>query len=197
MRGTTPPVILSSNLKPEPRGSGLMSSTTSPNWPWPPDCFLCRPRTVTGFRIVSLVADRRRPRVDGDAETVGQPLGGDAQMHLALAPHHHLVGLGVVHDDDRGILVDQLVKAWPSLTSSLRSLAVTEIASTGGWGSTVDQRRMRLLAGRQRVAGLGVFELAERDGLAGDGRPALLEVLAQDLEHAGHAAGLALPAIEA
>jgi hypothetical protein len=32
-RGTTPPVIFSSNWKPEPRGSGLMSSTTSPNWP--------------------------------------------------------------------------------------------------------------------------------------------------------------------
>ena len=53
-RGTTPPVILSSNLKPEPRGSGLMSSTTSPNWPWPPDCFLWRPRSWTDFLIVSL-----------------------------------------------------------------------------------------------------------------------------------------------
>ena len=49
---------------------------------------------------------------------------------------------------------------------------------------------MRLLAGRQRVAGLGVVELAERDGLAGRGRAALLGHLADQLEHAGDAAGL-------
>ncbi len=53
-RGTTPPVIFSSNWKPEPRGSGLMSSTTSPNCPWPPDCFLCRPRISMPFLMVSL-----------------------------------------------------------------------------------------------------------------------------------------------
>ena len=53
---------------------------------------------------------------------------------------------------------------------------------------------MRLLAGRERVAGLGVVELAERDGLAGGRRPALLDALAEQLEHAGDAAGLARPA---
>ena len=52
--GTTPPVIVSVNTKPEPRGSGLISTTTSPYWPWPPDCFLCRPRSCTDLRIVSL-----------------------------------------------------------------------------------------------------------------------------------------------
>ena len=53
-RGTTPPVIFSANWKPVPRGNGLMSRTTSPNWPCPPDCFLCRPRISTPLRIVSL-----------------------------------------------------------------------------------------------------------------------------------------------
>ena len=41
------------NATPAPRGIGLISSTTSPNWPWPPDCFLCRPRWVTALRMVS------------------------------------------------------------------------------------------------------------------------------------------------
>ena len=50
---------------------------------------------------------------------------------------------------------------------------------------------MRLLAGGQRVAGIGVIELAERDGLAGLRGTALLGVLAHQLEHAGDASGLA------
>src|SRR4051794_6444677 len=48
-----PPTTFSWNSKPAPRGTGLISSTTSPNWPWPPDCFLCRPRWVIDLRIVS------------------------------------------------------------------------------------------------------------------------------------------------
>ena len=44
---------------------------------------------------------------------------------------------------------------------------------------------MRLLAGGERVAGLGMIELAERDGFAGRGGAALLGVLADQLEHAG------------
>ena len=55
---------------------------------------------------------------------------------------------------------------------------------------------MRLLAGRQRIAGLGMIELAERDGLAGNGLPALVEMLAHDLEYGRHAAGLAFGRIE-
>ena len=49
-----PPLIFSLNWKPSPRGSGRTSITTSPNWPCPPDCFLCRPRWVTLLRIDSL-----------------------------------------------------------------------------------------------------------------------------------------------
>ena len=51
---------------------------------------------------------------------------------------------------------------------------------------------MRLLADGQGVAGRGVVELAERDGLADRGRAALLGVLADELEDAGDAAGIAL-----
>ena len=35
-------------------GSGRMSILTSPNWPWPPDCFLWRPCALVPFLMVSL-----------------------------------------------------------------------------------------------------------------------------------------------
>ena len=48
--------------------------------------------------------------LDGDAEAVGQPLGRDPQVHLALPPEHDLVRLRVVHHRDRGIFLEQLVQ---------------------------------------------------------------------------------------
>ena len=85
-----------------------------------------------------------------------------------------------------------LCNAWPSLTSSLRSLAETAIESTGARRRDRQQRRMRGLAGGDGVAGHGMVELGERDGFAGAGGAALLRGLAQQLEDAGDAAGLAL-----
>src|SRR5207302_1122850 len=41
------------HLSAPPRASGRISLMTSPNWPWPPDCFLCRPCWRTGLRIDS------------------------------------------------------------------------------------------------------------------------------------------------
>ena len=41
-------------LKVNPRiADGENSIHTSPNWPWPPDCFLWRPWTLTDFLMVS------------------------------------------------------------------------------------------------------------------------------------------------
>ena len=51
---------------------------------------------------------------------------------------------------------------------------------------------MRLLAGGESVAGIGVIELAERDGFPGLRGSALFRALAKKLEDAGHAAGLTL-----
>ena len=70
------------------------------------------------------------------------------------------------------------------------------MASTGGQRRDRRQRRMRLLAGGDGVAGHGMVELGERDGLADAGRTALLGGLAHELEHAGDAAGLALGRLE-
>ena len=96
-RGTAPPCTFSSNTKPAPRGSGSTSSTTSPNWPWPPDLLL----VPAAHR--DLVADRLaigRPRTacafDRDAEAGGEALQRDAQMHLALAGELHLAAFLVL-----------------------------------------------------------------------------------------------------
>ena len=40
--GITPPFTASTNSNPAPRGSGSTRRNTSPNWPAPPVCFLCR-----------------------------------------------------------------------------------------------------------------------------------------------------------
>ncbi len=67
-RGTTPPVMRWLKAKPEPRGCALISMVTSPNWPWPPVCFLCRacwvtpPETVSRYGVVGGVAATSTPK---------------------------------------------------------------------------------------------------------------------------------------
>ena len=43
LRGMAPPKMSFTNWKPVPRGRGSMRILQSPNWPWPPLCFLWRP----------------------------------------------------------------------------------------------------------------------------------------------------------
>ena len=52
--GTDPPKILSTYSNPLPRGSGSISMLHMAYWPWPPDCFTCRPMALTGALMVSL-----------------------------------------------------------------------------------------------------------------------------------------------
>src|SRR3974377_761349 len=42
------------------------------------------------------ITDALRAAFDGHAVAVAQPLGGDPQMHLALAPQHAFVGFALV-----------------------------------------------------------------------------------------------------
>ncbi len=42
-RGMAPPTTSSAKSKPSPRASGSMRTVATPNWPWPPVCFLYRP----------------------------------------------------------------------------------------------------------------------------------------------------------
>ena len=60
----------------------------------------------------------------------------------------------------------------------------------GEFESNVREGRMRCLAGSERIAGPGMIELAERDRVARGGRSALLDILTDELEHAGHAPGV-------
>ena len=48
------------------------------------------------------------PHRDRHGVTVAEPFGGDAQVHLALAPHHHFVDVGIVHDRERRIFLGEL-----------------------------------------------------------------------------------------
>ena len=52
-RGIEPPKMSSTNSKSLPRGSGSNLILQSPNWPWPPVCFLCRPCASVAAVIVS------------------------------------------------------------------------------------------------------------------------------------------------
>ena len=70
------------------------------------------------------VADRRRPRRHRHRETIGEMLGRNAQMHFALAPDHHLVAFGIVHDGQRGILFRQLGERRAELDVVLALLGV-------------------------------------------------------------------------
>ena len=110
----------------------------------------------------------------GDAEAIGQPLGRDPQMHLALPPHHHFVGLGIVHDGERGIFLEQLGQGLAELDVVLALLGGDRDGEHRRIGGDLGELRMRLLAGGQRVAGGGMVELAESHRLTRLRGPALL-----------------------
>ena len=52
-RGIDPPKMSLTNSKSLPRGSGSNFTLQSPNCPWPPVCFLCRPCASVAAVIVS------------------------------------------------------------------------------------------------------------------------------------------------
>src|ERR1700678_1844025 len=135
------------------------------------------------------VAEARLAPLDGDAVTVAEALSRDAQVHLALAPQHNLVVLGIVHDDDGGVFLGQLVERLAELDVVLAFLGRNRDCQHWRIGLDLGNDRMGLLARGQRVAGLGLVELRESDSLAQRSRPALLARLADEFEYAGDAAG--------
>ncbi len=137
------------------------------------------------------VADGRRPRAHRHGKAVGKALGGDAQVHFALAPDHHVVVLGVVHDGERGVFLGELGEGLPQLDVVLALLRLHGDGEHRRIGLHLDERSVCLLAGGQRIAGLGLVELAEGNGLAGSRRAALFGVLPHELEYRGDAPGFA------
>ncbi|MGY3347542.1 hypothetical protein ACVWYK_006311 [Bradyrhizobium sp. USDA 4470] len=117
-----------------------------------------------------------------------KPLAGDAQVHLALPPQHGVVSLGILHDDERGIL---FVQPHQRLTELDVVLAV------GGRNRHGEHRWRRLrrrecsrrgLAARHGVARLDGIELGQRHGVTGFGRGPLAVVSAAHREDAGDTA---------
>ena len=80
------------------------------NWPWPPDCFLCRPSASAGLRDRLPVADLHVLGGEVDAELPLEALEGDGQVRLAGAPEDGLVGLLVAVDDEGRILILEAVQ---------------------------------------------------------------------------------------
>ena len=190
MRGTTPPVIRSVNSKPELRGMRLDLQDHVAELAVPARLLLVAAalgdRLADGFAI----ADARAPPLDRDAEAIGEPLGRDAQVHLALAPQHDFVRLGIVDHRDRGVLVDQLGERLAELDVVLALLGRDRDGEHRRDGLHLGDRLVRRLAGRERVAGLCPVELAERDRVARRGGGPLLMRGAHELEHAGDPARL-------
>ena len=137
--GTTPPVIVSVNWKPEPRGSGLISITTSPNWPWPPDCFLWRPRCWTPTCGSS--RGRGSPaavRLDRDlvfARPAARRRRADASRHGPTAPSRRCPGCGAA--TATGPPRPAAGMAADIFTSSLRSFGRSADGETGCGGASV------------------------------------------------------------
>src|SRR5215831_10505759 len=91
--------------------------------------------------------------------------------------------LGVVDNTDRGVLLQQFGERLPELDVVLALLGGDRNGEHRRMRSDLGDWRMRLRAVAQGLSGLGVVELAERDGLAGLRRPALLAGLTHELEN--------------
>ena len=165
-RGTTPPVILSSNAKPSPRGSGLHLDHRVAELAVAAGLLLV-PAAGAGRRLDGLaIADLGLAGLDADLEARLQALEGDAQMHLALAEEAHLADVGLVLEGQRRILLDDLVDRarQPHVV-----LAVLDPDREGvdrlRRGDGRDRVRPRL-AGGEAIAGGDGVEPAEAERLA-------------------------------
>src|ERR1700722_3394755 len=136
------------------------------------------------------VANRRLAPLPRHAIAIAEPFGGDAQVHFALAPQHHFVRLRIVHDDDRRIFLGELVERLAELDVVLALFCRNRDRQHRRGRLDLGDRRVRLFAGAERVAGLGLVELGKADGIADRRRAALLARLTGEFEHAGATTGL-------
>ena len=119
-----------------------MRSEATPNWPWPPVCFLYLPSASAWLGDGLPVGDADVLGLHLDAELAVQPLGGDGQVGLARAPQDGLVGLVDPLDHQGRVLVLQAVQAVMSLSSSPLDLGrmATDRADRLGLGAGHDDR---------------------------------------------------------
>ena len=111
--------------------------------------------------------DHERDLVDVHGVALGQPLQGHLGVRLAHRPEHQLVGLGVVLDPQRRVLGAQ-----PG--QRLRQLVLVGLAVRDDRDRQQRLRHRprpqhpRVVHRRERVAGLGAGEPADRAQVAGD-----------------------------
>ncbi len=166
MCGTAPPTTLSTNSKPEPRGSGSTSMSHTAYWPWPPDCFTCRPWPLAAAaeRLPQRHLDRLGVQLDAAR---AEPVEDHVGVRLAHRPEHQLVGLDVALQAQRRVAGHEPAQV-------LRE-GVLVRAGLGHHGDRQQRLRHRprrhqqrvVLAG-ERVAGLRAARLGDRAEVAGD-----------------------------
>src|SRR5262245_34680131 len=98
--------------------------------------------------------------------------------------------LGIVDDADRGVLLEQFGERLAELDVVLALLGSDCDRQHRRMGNDFADRRMWLLAVAQSIAGLGMIELAECDGLARFGGTTLLASLPHELENGRDTSGL-------
>ena len=164
-RGIDPPKMSSSNTKSLPRGSGSSRILQSPNWPWPPVCFLWRPWASARRRDRLAVRNPRRLQVHLDAEPPLQLRDGDLDVQLALPGEEQLLRLRVARVADRRVLFLEAMHRRADLVLVAAALGLDGIR----------QHRLRKLNRREaqaallgdRVVGQRVLQLRDGPEVAG------------------------------
>ena len=172
-RGMEPPKMSSTNSKSEPRGSGSTLILQSPNWPWPPVCFLWRPCASVDALDRLAVGNARRLQVDVHAESPLQLGDGDLDVQLSLAGEEQLLGLRIAAVLDRRVLLLEAVHGRADLVLVAAGLRLDRVRQHR-LGEHDGRKRHRAGLVAERVVGQRVLQLRHR-----------AEVARLDLRHVG------------
>ncbi len=110
-RGMAPPTTLSMKRNPAPRSRGSMRIDTTPNWPWPPVCFLYFPSASAPVVIVSRNGMSTSSISTSTPNFRAEALPGHRQVRLTRAPEDGLVGLVHPLDHQDRVLLLEAVEA--------------------------------------------------------------------------------------
>ena len=165
-RGIEPPKISSTNSNSLPRGSGSIRILQSPNWPWPPVCFLWRPCASTRAVIVSRYGNAGRLEQHFDAEAALQLRDRDLDVHLALAGEQQLVGLRIALVLDGAVFFLEAMHRRADLVFVAAALRLDRVRQHRLGKRDLREGDAGGLVG-ERVVGLGVLQLGDRAEVAG------------------------------
>ncbi len=114
-----------------------------------------------------LVADLRPARLDRQVVAQLQPLQRDLQMDVALAVQQQFVGIGIVVEAERGILLRQLRQGRRQLHLVIAVLGIDRQRIQRRQRLRPFESARRLAARGQHIAGLQSIHAAKPDHLAG------------------------------